>query len=108
MSRVSSRERERFEVILESIETQIGILADGHLALDEKFDRLENKVDQLSSEVTFLRVDLGTVEHRVENIEHRVENIEHHLGLNGVSKTRRSVTPTLGRRKRKLGVEPTR
>lgn len=99
----SERERERFEVILERIETKIAILADGHFALHEKFDRLESKVDQLASEVTFLRVDLGTVKHRVENIEHQ-------LGLNGASKARKSkpAARTPERRKRKQGVKPGR
>lgn len=112
ISRVGSSERERFEVILESIETKIGVIADGHLALNEKLDRLEKKLDQLSSEVTFLRVDLGTVKHRVGNIEHQVQNIEHrvgtiehHLGLSGVSKTgeKKPTTGTSVRRKREQG-----
>jgi len=98
---VSNGERARFEVILESIETKIGVLADGHLALHEKFDRLEGKVDRLSDDVALLRTDLGSVknrvekidrvgriEHRVGKIEHRVGKIEHHVGLNGVSKAR--------------------
>jgi outer membrane murein-binding lipoprotein Lpp len=85
---VSSSERERFEVILESIETKIGGLADGHLALNEKLDRLEGKVDHLANDVTTLRMDLGSVKHRVGKIEHRVGKIEHHLGLNGVATAR--------------------
>ena len=91
---MSNGERARFEVILESIETKIGVLADGHLALHEKFDRLEGKVDRLSDDVALLRTDLGSVKNRVEKIdrvgriEHRVGKIEHHVGLNGVSKAR--------------------
>jgi hypothetical protein len=92
ISCVSRGERERFEVILESIETKIGILADGHLALNEKFDRLEGKVDRISEEVVLLHTDLASV-------KHRVENIEHHLGLNGVSKAG-ARTPTRRRAQR--------
>ena len=99
---VSNGERARFEVILESIEAKIGVLADGHLALNEKFDRLEGKVDRLSDDVALLRTDLGSVKRRVENIEHRTGKIEHHLGLNGVAKARtvKRTTGTPARRKR--------
>ena len=92
---MSNGERARFEVILESIETKMGVLADGHLALNEKFDRLEGKVDRLSDEVALLRMDLGSV-------KHRVEKIEHHVGLNGVSKarTKKPATGKPGRSKR--------
>jgi hypothetical protein len=84
---VSNGERQRFEVILESIESKIGASADGHAALNEKFDRLEGKVDVLSDDMALVKVRVGHIETRVGKIETRVAKIEHHLG-NGVSNGR--------------------
>ena len=86
---VSSGERTRFEVILESIENKIGVLANGHLALNDKFDRLEGKFDRLSEDVALIKF--------------RVQKIEHHVGLNGVAKARttKPITRKPARRKRR-------
>jgi len=112
---VSSSERERFEVILESIETKIGVLADGHLALNEKFDRLEGKFDRLEVKVDHLEIKVNHLEGKVDHlasdvaslrtdlgsVKRRVGKIEHHLGLNGVSTagTTKSTIRKLARRK---------
>ena len=96
---MSNGERARFEVILESIETKIGVLADGDLALNEKFDRLQGKFDQLSDDVAVLHTDLSSV-------KLRVGKIEHHLGLNGVAQPRvtRPTAKKATRRKPRLCV----
>jgi len=77
-----SEERERFEVLLEEVRGQFGVVADGHRSLNEKFDRLEGKVDLLAEDMSLVKMDVNV-------LKVRVGKIEHHLGLNGTGPTPR-------------------
>jgi hypothetical protein len=84
-----SEERARFEVLLEEVRSQFGVVADGHRGLNEKFDRLEGKVDRLAEDLSLVKLD-------VNSVKVRVGKIEHHLGMNGAGPAPRR-KPTRGK-----------
>jgi len=79
IARVSSSEREQFTVILESIETQIKVLADGHLSLNEKFDRVDNKVDRLDDRLVRVEDRLTGVENKVNRLDNKVSRLDNNV-----------------------------
>ncbi len=88
-------------MLLENIQTQVGVIADGHVALNHKFDRLERKVDGLvedvailKTDVAVLKTDVAILKTDVAALNKRVGRIEHHLGLNGTPKPRQPRRPT--------------
>jgi hypothetical protein len=89
---MGEEERARFEVLLENIQTQVGVIAEGNVTLNHKFDRLERKVDGLVEDVAVLKTDVAV-------LTTRVGKIERHVGLNGVAKPRTTNRP--GARKRR-------
>ena len=121
-------ERIHFGVLLESIETSVKVLAEGHGALveanralverldrmesrfDTRFDRLEVKVDGLEAKVDRLEVKVDGLEAKVDGLEvsasdaqQRLGRIETHLQLNGShgSSPRRKATRDAPPKRRK-------
>jgi predicted nuclease with TOPRIM domain len=97
-----TEERTRFEVLLESIETKVKVIAEGHGALVERYDalaegqrmmverldRIETKVDVLESRFTRLETKVDGLETKVDGLEvfaidaqGRLKRIETHLQL---------------------------
>jgi len=87
---VTTEERPRFEVLPENLDVGIRVVADGHLALDERLDRmgtrLERRCDQLEISVTVLGTRVTALDAKVgalaPDTRRRLERIETHLGLN--------------------------
>jgi chromosome segregation ATPase len=103
-----TEERTRFEVLLESIETQVKVIAEGHGALvartDElvegqralvaRLDRIETKVDVLESRFSRLETKVEGLETKVDGLEvfaidaqGRLKRIETHLQLKRASRS---------------------
>jgi archaellum component FlaC len=121
----------RFTVLLEDIQIQVRAIADGHVGLNERmdridarFDRLETKVDALDIKVGGLEIKVGGLETKVGGLEtkvgtletkfegfaddtrRRLERIETHLALNGPLPQRRA-TRAASARHRKRTAKPT-
>ena len=73
-----TEERERFEVLLENIQTSVNVIAEGHVALVERFDRMDIRFDRLEAKVDRLEGFAG-------DTQRRLKRIEGHLELNGSS-----------------------
>ena len=85
-----TEERTRFEVLLESIETKVKVIAEGHgalversdalaegqRALVERLDRIETKVDVLESKFTRLETKVDGLEKKVDRLETKVDGLE--------------------------------
>jgi predicted nuclease with TOPRIM domain len=85
-----TEERTRFEVLLESIETKVKVIAEGHgalvassnalaegqRALVERLDRIETKVDVLESRFTRLETKVDRLETKVDRLETKVDRLE--------------------------------
>jgi predicted nucleic acid-binding Zn-ribbon protein len=85
---VTTEDRTRFVVLMEDIQTQVKVIAEGHCVLVDRLDRLEPRVDQLESQFDQLEIHIAVLEkrvdamdHRLVHVEHRVERIEKYLGL---------------------------
>jgi hypothetical protein len=117
-----SEECVRSEVLLESIQTHVKVIAEGHIALVERLDRIETKVDVLTTRVDRLEVLAIDAQRRLTGLEvfavdaqrrltglevfavdtkRRLTRIESHLHLNGGSArhaVKKAVPPKRGRK----------
>ena len=107
-----TEERTRFEVLLESIETKVKVIAEGHGALVERsdalaegqralverldrmerrfeirFDVLETKVDGLETKVDGLETKVDGLEIFASDAQGRLKRIETHLQLKRASRS---------------------
>ncbi|HEX7839450.1 MAG TPA: hypothetical protein VF469_18360 [Kofleriaceae bacterium] len=91
-----TEERTRFEVLLESIETKVNVIAEGHAALVERLDRMESRFetrfDVLESRFDVLESRFDRLETKVDGLEvfasdaqGRLKRIESHLQLKRAS-----------------------
>jgi chromosome segregation ATPase len=75
-----TEERTRFEVLLESIETKVNVIAEGHGALVERLDRMERKFetrfDVLESRFNGLESRFNGLESRYNGLETKVDRLE--------------------------------
>jgi chaperonin cofactor prefoldin len=94
-----TEERTRFEVLLESIETKVKVIAEGHGALversdalverldrmerrlDTRFDVLESRFDVLESRFDVLETKVDGLEVFASDAQGRLKRIETHLPL---------------------------
>ena len=54
-------ERERFEVLLENVNSSLRLVAEGHSALNDKFDGLDKKVDSIDKKVDGVVMDVAVL-----------------------------------------------
>lgn len=84
-----SDERTRFEVLLEEVRSQFGVLADGQESLRQLIDanhvEVTGKIDALATEIAVVKLDVGAVKGDVAALKVRVGKIEHHIGMNGAA-----------------------
>jgi outer membrane murein-binding lipoprotein Lpp len=62
----------RFTVLLEDIQTQVGVIADGHAGLTERMDRMDCRFDRLEAKVDGLEVAVGALATKVDGLEVKV------------------------------------
>ena len=93
-----TEERTRFEVLLESIETKVKVIAEGHGVLVERSDALAQRLDQMERkfETRFdvLELRFTRLETKVDGLEvfasdaqGRLKRIETHLQLKHASRS---------------------
>jgi outer membrane murein-binding lipoprotein Lpp len=63
-------------VLLEGMQRDIKAIAEGHVLLNEKMDRLETKVDRLEIRVDRLETKVDRLETKVDRLEMRVDRLE--------------------------------
>jgi len=118
-----TEERTRFEVLLESIETKVNVIAEGHGALVERSDalaegqrmlverldrmerRFETRFDMLESRFNGLETKVDRLEVFASDAQGRLQRIETHLQLKRASRSAprhiaTSAAPSKRRRKR--------
>lgn len=90
-------ERERFEVLMEDVQTSVKVIAEGHSALVEHLERMNSRFDRLETRFDGLETRFDRLETRVSGLEvfasdaqQRLKRIEGHLELNGSNGSSRS------------------
>ena len=87
----------RVNVLLEEIRTVVGVISDGHKALDQKIDRnhaeLTGRVDRLDLRLGRIEGDMATVKLRLGTVEGGLGRIERHVGPNGAGPPRPAQAP---------------
>jgi predicted nucleic acid-binding Zn-ribbon protein len=77
-------ERTQFQAVLESIETQVKLIADAQVGLSQRLDRMETRFearfDQLETQITVLGVKVDALATRVDALETRVGGLETRVG----------------------------
>ena len=103
-------ERERFEVLLEGVQTRLKVIAEGHSALVEhleqmnsKFDRIETRFDRIETRFDGLEARFSGLEVFASDAQQRLKRIESHLEMNGSSRStpRRTATRDAPPKRRK-------
>lgn len=107
-------ERERFQVLLEDIQTSVKVLAEAQGAAVERLDRMDSRFDKLETRFDRQEMRFDRLETRFDGLETRFEvfagdtqqrlkRIEGHLELSGssLSSPRRKVRRTSPPKRRK-------
>ena len=79
-----TEERTRFEVLLESVETKVKVIAEGHGALVERLDRMERNFE---TRFTGLEAKVDRLEVFASDAQGRLKRIETHLQLKSASRS---------------------
>ena len=100
-------DRTRFEVLLESIQPDVKVIAEAHGALAERLDRFETRLDRLEGRFDQVAIQVAVLDAKVNALEtwvnaletkldalsadtqHRLQRIETHLGLDGSPRSRK-------------------
>ena len=73
-------EKEYFQMILESIDSKLDLVLEGHAALDQKFDR---KFDQLNEKIDHNSFLIQTLNQKIDGVEdkltQKIESVEQNL-----------------------------
>lgn len=112
-----TEERERFQVLLEDIQTNMRVLAEAQGAAVERFDRMDTRFDTLETRFDRLEIRFDVLATKVDGLEtkvdglevfasdaqRRLKRIEGHLELNGSSRSspRQKATRTAPPKRRK-------
>jgi hypothetical protein len=76
MQIVSDEERARFEVLLEQINDRVGVIAEGHGALNARMDTVSSRLEGLGNDLQVFRHEVGQ---RFAGVETRLDRVEAHL-----------------------------
>lgn len=115
---LTAEDRIRFDVLLEDVQRNVKVIAEGHGALVERLDRVEIRLERLEGRFEQIAIHVAVLETRSNALEakfnaldtkldslsvdtrHRLQRIEAHLGLEGTSRSgKRSPRDSPKRRK---------
>ncbi len=68
--------RRHFDVVAESLKSDIRLLAEGHGVLVEKIDGLGTRMDSLETKVDHLETKVDSLETKVDHLETKVDHLE--------------------------------
>jgi chromosome segregation ATPase len=69
-------DRTRFEVLLESIQRDVKVIAEAHGALAERLDRFETRLDRLEGRFEQVAIQVAVLDAKVNALETRVNALE--------------------------------
>jgi hypothetical protein len=78
MRNTAAETRRHFEVVAEGLETKIDFLTEGHVATNERIDRLDAKVDGIDAKVDSLAAAMAN---EFENTRSMIEFSHHELDV---------------------------
>jgi len=92
---MTTSDRTQFEVLLENIQRDVKVIAEGHGVLAERLDRFETRLDRTEDKFEHLAIQVAVLETRVHALEtqvgafsvdpqSRLARIETHLGFEGL------------------------
>ena len=104
-----SEETTRVAVLLEDIQTQVRGIAEAHVSLSQRIDRMEGRFearfDSLETRFDVLTLRVGGLEKRLDGFARdtrgRLKRIETHLELNGSHPRPRSAQAASSRRRKR-------
>ena len=64
-----NRERDRFTVVLESIQSDFQIFGEKLDFIDNRLDRIEDRLDRIENRIDLIESQLGGIELRLDKIE---------------------------------------
>jgi hypothetical protein len=76
---MTSDDRARFEVLLESIESNVKVIAEGQGAIVDRLDRIEHRLEVLEVKVDKVDVRTGALDVRIDGMDRRLVRVEEHL-----------------------------
>ena len=71
--------RRHFDVVAESLKSEIRVIAEGHGVLVEKIDRLDTRMDHLETKVDRLDTRMDGLDTRMDRLETKVDGLDHKL-----------------------------
>lgn len=94
---------QHFTVLLEQIRDHVGLIADGHKALNEKVDTMAGELAEAREDIAGVKLDVSVLKRDVSalkvdvgGLKLDVHAVKDHLGLNGTTRPKR--TPPAKRR----------
>lgn len=69
----------RFTALLEDIQTQVGVIADGHAGLTERMDRMDCRFDRFEAKVDGLEVKIGVLATRADGLDAKLDGLRDEL-----------------------------
>lgn len=98
---MTTEERVRFEVLVESLQRDMRVIAEGHGALVEGQAALAVRLDRFDGRFDKLEMKVDTLGGDMQGVQGRLKRIEAHLKLNGSSPGPKATSnPTPKRRKK--------
>jgi hypothetical protein len=96
---MTASDRTQFEVLLENLQRDVKVIAEGHGVLAERLDHFKSRFDRIEGQFEHLAIQVAVLETRVHALEtqvgafsvdtqSRLERIETHLGFEGPSRSR--------------------
>jgi hypothetical protein len=76
---MTSEDRARFEVLLENIDSNVKVIAEGQGAIVDRLDRIEHRLEILEVKVDKLDVRVGALDVRIDGMDRRLVRVERHL-----------------------------
>jgi len=78
-------EKDRIEILLEDIQHKAGLIAEGHIMLNQKIDRvtaeLNQKIDRVAAEQKiYMDTGFAIVNHKIERLDHKIDQVTENLG----------------------------
>ena len=73
--------RRHFDVVAESLRSDIGKVAEGVAANTERLDRVDARLDKLEQHAERVDVHLVALDHKFEALDHKVEALDHKVEI---------------------------
>ena len=69
-------EKQRFEILLESLVSKVDAIAEGQSILDSKVDKLDNKFNKLENDMKIIKTYMYAIDDNLNAHEKRIRKLE--------------------------------